>query len=260
MMSKPNSSSKILIAASVAAALGISAGAAFAQTATSHNSIDEAVPDSTSARHVALTRQQNEQTLHYSAARNLRICNLSGRAPSATESINAAERRAPETRSNLAIEAPKTEPRPVDLRVHFAGMSEQIQPGNCYEFQARNVRLSTTERLPPESVLDVSVAQMSGDRFVKGRTETASASDRDTKQSVDQLKEQLKQDDEQERQANAELSQARDKLAQTTRDLQQAQSQESHVTSAERQTTQAERHEQQRAQQAPQTRAAPAPE
>jgi len=173
MTRKPTTSAKALVTAFVAAAFGVSAGAAFAQTATSHNSIDEAVPDSTTARHVALTRQQNEQTLQYSAARNLRICNLSGQAPSATESINAAEQRAPETRSNLAIEAPKTEPRPVDLRVHFAGRSEQIHPGNCYEFQARSVRLSTTDRLPPESVLDVSVAQMSGNRFVNGRTDTA---------------------------------------------------------------------------------------
>ncbi len=260
-MRRPNSSSKTtLVAASVAASLGLCAGAAFAQTTTSANASDEAAADSTTARHVTLTRQQNERMLHYAAARNLRICNLSGQAPSAAESINAAEQRAPQTRSNIAIEAPKTQPSPVALQVSYAGMSHQIQPGNCYEFQARNVRLGTAPRLPTEGVLDVSIAQMSGNGFVNGRTVAASsgssaggrlASDRDTKQSVKDLKEQLKQDDEQEQQANAELSQAREKLAQTTRDLKQAESKEHHVASAERHTSEAERQEQQRAQQAP---------
>ena len=247
-MRTPNSYSKTLIAASVAAAFGVSAGATFAQTTTSHNAADEAAADSVAARHVSL---------NYPAARNLRICNLSGQAPSATESLNAAEQRSPETRQNLGIEGSQTSTTPVALQVSYAGTSEQIQPGNCYEFQARDVRLSTAQRLPVGSALNISVARMSGSRFVNGRTEAASVSDRDTRQSVKELKEQLKQEDVEERQANAELTQAREKLAQTTRDLKQAESNESHVASAEHRTTQAERQEQQKAQQAPQNGAAP---
>jgi len=261
MVRKPNPSSKTLVATFVAAAFGLTAGAAFAQTTTSHNASDEAAANSGSARHVTLSRNQSEQTLQYSRARDLRICNLTGQPTSAAESVNAAEDRAPQTRSNLAAEAPKVAPNPVALEVSYEGKSEQVQPGNCYEFQAQNVHLSSVETLPPDSVLNVSIAQMSGNDFVNGRTEAAASEHEGSsehersnqvasKKSIEELKEQLKQEDEQEQQANAELSAARAKLAQTTRDLKEAQSREEHVASTERHTAKTAREAQQRAENA----------
>lgn len=248
MLHKPNTSAKSLIAASVAAAFGLSAGAAFAQTTTPHTSHDEALANSTTARQVTLTDRQNAQTLQYSRARNLRICNLSGQGQSAAAAVHAEQQRAPDTRPNLAISAPASAPNPVALQVSYAGMSEQIQPGNCYDFRARSVRLSPATALPAGTALSVSIARVSPRGFVNGRTEAYSGSSRDTRRSVKELKEQLKRDDEQEQQANAELSQARDKLAQTSRQLKQAQSQERHVASAEHRTTDAAHQEQQNVQ------------
>lgn len=260
MVRKPNPSSRTLIAAFVAAAFGVTGGAALAQTTTSAGSTAEAVANSPSASHVTLTDQQNEQSLHYSQARNLRICNLSGRTRSAAARLNSDAQTAPEERSNLATAAPVTSPTPVALQVSNANMNEQIQPGSCYDFRARTVRLSTAQRLPAGRALTVSIMPVSATAFVNGRTTAASSEDysergfsgknADTRQSVKQLKEQLKQDDEQERQANAELSQARTKLAQTTRDLKRAEADERHVASAEHRTTTEEHRAQQNARQA----------
>lgn len=255
MVRKPNLSSKTLIAAFVAAAFGLPAGAALAQTTTSHDSRDVAAANSPAARHVTLTDRQSEQTLHYSSSRTLRICNLSGRSESLTARVNAAEQRAPEDFVNPATRAGATSaPTPVALQVSYGSNTDQIQPGNCYDFRARDVRLSPAQRLPAGSGLVVAIAPISGNGFVNGRT-TAAASygyesgNASSKESVKQLKEQLKQDDEQERQANAELSSAREKLAQTTRDLKQAQSKERHVASTERQTASKARRGQQNAEQ-----------
>lgn len=249
MMRKPSSSSKTLIAGFVAAALSVSAGAALAQTTTSHTSRDVAAADSPAARHVVLTNQQSEQALRYSSARNLRICNLSGRSESLAARTDAAEQRSPQDFANPATRVGATAPTtPVALLVRYGSNNDQIQPGNCYDFRARDVRLSPAQRLPAGSSLIVAIAPMSGNGFVNGRTVAYSSTTSD-RESVQELKEQLKQDDEQERQANAELSRARAKLAQTTRDLRQAEAKEQHVASTERQTEQAARREQQNADQ-----------
>lgn len=261
MVRKPSTCSKTLIAAFVATAFGASAGAALAQTTTSHDSRDVAAANSPTARHVTLTDQQSSQTLQYSRARNLRICNLTGRSPSLSSRVNAAESRAPMDRVNPTTRAASAPPAPVPLELSYRGMNEQLEPGNCYDFRASTVRLSPASTLPAGGELYVSILPVSANSgFVNGRTFTASTEDyRSTetwthdrtarngsdKESVRQLKQQLKQDDEQERQANAELSHARAKLAQTTRDLQQAESKERHVATAERRTEQAERHAQQ---------------
>jgi Skp family chaperone for outer membrane proteins len=263
MQRKPNSSSQTLVSAFVAAALGLSAGAALAQTTTAHSSRDEAAANGSTARHLTLTNRRSEQTLRYSRAHDLRICNLSGQAPSAAQAANAEQQADPGRRTNLATNV-EANPTPVPLQVSYAGSNEQIQPGNCYDLRARDVRLSPAATLPAGSALTVSVAPVSGSGFVNGRTEAATAGshgrlagDRASKESVRQLTEEVKQEDREMRNANAELSRARTKLAQTTRELKDAQSKERHVASAERRTTHAERQEQQNAQPAQQNGATP---
>ena len=257
-MHKPNSSSKFLIPAFVAAAFGLTAGAAFAQTSKPYNApVGPAVPVPTTSRSTTLTSLHSTRTFQYPSARDLSVCNLSGHTPSGTAAMNSAEQRSPETRPDLAVVGPGGSATPVTLQVSYNGRSEQIQPGNCYEFRARNVRLSPAQQLPAGAALQVSVGQVSGTDFVNGKTIAASSQSSDlsrtgsnagSNESVEQLSAQLKHDDEQMRQANAELSQARAKLAQTTRKLKQAEAKERRVASAERHTANAERQEQQNAQ------------
>lgn len=269
MLSKSNpiANSKTLVAASVAAAFGLSAGAVLAQTSTPPTARDVAAANSITARHVTLTNQQSEQTLRYSSARNLRICNLSGRSESAVAQENAADQRAPEDFRTPALRAGAAGPAtPVPLQLSYAGNSEQIQPGNCYDFRARDVRLSPARTLPAGSALTVAISPMSANGFVNGRTVAYSSTTHESdhwrhdgydKESVEDLKAQLKRDDEQERQADAELMRARDRLARTTRDLKKAESQERHVASTERQTQRAEQHAQQQTDQSRQNDGTP---
>lgn len=282
MVRKSNPSSKTLIAAFVAAAFGVSAGAALAQTTTSDNARDVAAADSPAARDVTLTNQHSAQTLRYTRARNLRICNLTGHRQSVAARINSEETRSPEDFKTIGTQGAAPPPTPVPLQVSYGTKQEQIQPGNCFEFRASSVRLSPGRTLPPSGELYVSILPVSARGFVDGRTvaaashnyETASgtyagtsgagatswdttardrtgreraANNASSHETVQQLTEQLKRDDQQEREANAELRRARAKLAQTTRDLKQAQAEERHVASAERKTAQAEHEEQQSA-------------
>lgn len=259
MVRKPSSSPRTFIAASIAAAFGLTAGAAFAQTVEPHNApVGPAVPVPTTSRHTTLTNLHGTRTFQYPSARDLSVCNLSGQTPSGTAAMNAAEQRAPETRPNLAVLGPGGSATPVTLQVSYGGKNEQIQPGHCYEFRARNVRLSPAHKLPAGGALAVSVGQVSGAGFVNGRTVAASSESADrsdtasnarSNQSVKQLSAELERDDQQMRQANAELSQARSKLAQTTQKLKEAESKERRVASAEHHTANAERQEQQTAQQ-----------
>ena len=250
MVRKLNSSSRTAIAAFVAAAFGVTAGAAFAQTTTSHNSRDEAAANNPAAREITLTNRQNEHTLQYSRARNLRVCNLTGQSPSLSSRVNAAETRAPEDLVDPATRAAPPPPAPIPLALSYQGQNERVQPGNCFDFRASTVRLSLGRSLPAGGELDVSILPLSANGFVNGRTVALSSQDSGSaRQSVTELKEELKRDDEEERQANAELSRARAHLAQTTRDLKQAEAQERHVASVERHTAQAARDEQQNAQQ-----------
>jgi len=146
-------------------------------------------------------------------------------------------------------------PTPVGLTVAYGGKTERIQPGDCYEFRARDVRLTPSQALPMGAALDVSIEPVAAKDFRNGATQTAaadhveagrSASNRTaSEESIKQLSDELEQDDKEMRQATAELNAARARLAKATQELKQAQSKEWRVASAERQTATAERQEQQ---------------
>ncbi|MGH8258857.1 MAG: hypothetical protein ACREUG_04120 [Steroidobacteraceae bacterium] len=157
-----------LVAAFVAAALTLPAGAALAQSSQeggTHESTarhPQALVESTEnpdARHIRLTDRMNVESLNYDHPRGLRICNLTGHVAPANGVANPT-RNVPVPLADQAV--PLHGPSPVDLKLTYNGQSSQVQPGECYRFRAQDVQVTPAQPLAPGRALELTVENLSG--------------------------------------------------------------------------------------------------
>ncbi len=136
---------RIAIAGMAAAAFAT--GAAF--TAAEAQVNINASPATNYTNSFTLGDMSNATVLSYRHARELRICNMTGRrASDVTQNESAQD--FPLVQKSLPMSAAY----PVALNVSAHGTTHQIDPGACYYLNARHVRIALAQPLPPHSYVE----------------------------------------------------------------------------------------------------------
>lgn len=169
---------KGLIAAGVAAVLGLTAAAAGAQTTS--DPLTQRAEAALGPGEFLLTSEHDSEVLTYDEKRDLRVCNRTRQL--ASESGTAASGAA--AAAGAATSASPREAA-VPLQVEHDGTTARVSPGECQVFQAQRLSISPAEELEQGWLLRGSVeshtlgslsAQATGGTTSSGMSSTDSAS------------------------------------------------------------------------------------
>ena len=186
------------VAASVAAALTL----AMAGPSARADSDTVNAPDNGS-RSFTLTPQKNSELVQFDDMRALRICNETQRTDTSNLPPPGVATE-PATDRPIPIQTPS----PVGLELSYGGQTTELGPGDCASMTAQELRVSPTQPLEGDAVLQGTVTSTAivvpvrGERIGKVTTETMRATLADIRHMVEQ-------DDATERATTAEFDQAR---------------------------------------------------
>lgn len=190
---------KVSLSNVVCAAVGavaLSSGVAVAQNSNA-TSLDEHLAQDSNVQ-FQLTPQHDATSLRFAAPREMRICDLTGTDVSDSSAQDYPLETWPLLQSTQA---------PMILSVSYGGKTHEIDPGECDQFRASEVQLSTVRPLAGETLL-------AGEISVLHRTPSISVAPND-----EDLTAQLSRDDRMLRESTAEFRQARDSLRSAQRSL-----------------------------------------
>ena len=189
------------VAASVAAALTLAMASPSARADTGTVN----APDN-GTRSFTLTSQKDSELVQFDTMRALHICNQTQK----TDTNNLAP---PGVATEPATDRPVPiqTPSPVGLQLSYGGQTTELGPGDCATMTAQELRVSPTQPLEGDAVLQGTVTSTAievpvhGERIGKVTAESIRA-------TLADIRHMLEQDDATERATTGEFDQARDAL------------------------------------------------
>jgi hypothetical protein len=175
-----------------------------------------------------LNNTMSTEVLSYSRPRELRICNSTQHATSRRDTRTAtpypSSHVIPATPLvNRPVPSESNRSAPVALQITYSGMTDQVQPGECYSINARRVTIASVGALTAGSALNGTVEWVNPNAPLPYVNVRASANGESDHEMIRQMTHRLEQDERTMRAATMELDRARDELVAATRDMRKAQ-------------------------------------